>query len=171
MHFNYFLGFDVSRNTLDYALIGPDGGLIERGKVDNKVANIRQLLSSLVSQLNGPSSSLLICAEEGGLYTNFLKLVAAQEEYSLWMADALELKLRSGRRKEKSDPADAWMIPNFALRYADQAKIYQLPEAAIRQIKLASRQRQALDPRHCRLEKQARRTPDLWFRPRLFPLL
>lgn len=144
MQFNYFLGIDISRNTLDYALISQHAEIIEKGKMPNTITQISKLLNTVVDLIGESKDTLLVCCEEGGLYGNFLKLAATQDDYSLWATDALELKLCSGRRKGKSDPKDALMIAQYAFRYKDQAKCFAFAPLTTRKIKRLSRQRQAL---------------------------
>ncbi|MEM6769387.1 MAG: IS110 family transposase [Bacteroidota bacterium] len=144
MLFKFFLGFDISRNTLDYNLLDPNGKSVHSGQITNSVKAIIKLIKFLTSLVDIEASSILICAEEGGLYSNFLKLAATQHKCTLWMTDALEIKLRSGRKKGKSDPADALMIANYAFRYKDQAKPFTVAPLTTRKIKYVSRQRQAI---------------------------
>lgn len=144
MQFNYFLGFDISRNTLDYTLVSNHAEVIEQGQIPNTTQNVAKLLQTIAQSITGSSDSLLICCEEGGLYGNFLKMAATQGDFFLWATDALELKLSSGRRKGKSDQKDALMIAQYAFRYADQAKRFAFAPLTMRQIKRLSRQRQTL---------------------------
>lgn len=144
MTFDYFLGWDCSKLTLNYALVNGNAELLESGQIINQPLQIQQLVDRLVAELACAPDAILQCAETTGIYTNFLKSSATEHAYTLWCEDALELKLRSGRQKTKTDEVDAVLIARYAMRYADQAKPYELPDELILQIKTISRQRARL---------------------------
>jgi len=116
MNFEYFIGIDCSKLFF------------------------RKELTKYDVDLN----TLLVCVETTGIYTNHLKVVATDQGFFLWCQDALEVKLRSGRQKGKTDALDAIMIANYAMRYVDQAQRFVMPEQAVLQIKEVSRQRSRL---------------------------
>lgn len=144
MDFDYFIGIDCSKASLDYAVVNTAGHQLDHGVIENKPKAIITFLDELLSEYGCHASSLLICAENTGLYSNYLKIVAADEDYQLWCEDALELKLRSGKSKGKTDAGDALMIARYTNRYSDKAKLFIMPSQAALKIKEASRQRRSL---------------------------
>jgi transposase len=108
---------------------------------------------------------VLHCVENTGLYTNPLRLASqtageqtaggvpseAQATAStpppiiqLWCQDALQIKLSTGRQKDKTDMLDAERIARYAYRFADQARLYVPRPAALRKLKVAVQQRAKL---------------------------
>lgn len=144
MNYHYFIGLDCSKAKLDYALINAAGQVLTQGKVDNQHRKIVAWMSGLLADYDCQADQVLLCAENTGLYSNRLKVVATDKDYTLWCQDALELKLRSGKQKSKTDAADALLIARYARRYADQAVPYQMPEADTLRLKQISRQRTTL---------------------------
>lgn len=144
MDYDFVLGFDCSKSTLDFGLLNVSEQTITHGQIANQVKVIHELVEQVIEKSGCSKIRILLCAEQSGLYTNYLKLAAVQYQYQLWVQDALELKLRSGRQKGKTDKKDAGMIAKYASRYADQAVIYQLPNPIILKIKKISRQRSEL---------------------------
>lgn len=144
MKYDFILGFDCSKSTLDFGLFDVTKQTITYGQIANQVKAIHRLVEQIIAKSALDKARILLCAELSGLYTNRLKLAAVEFQYQLWVQDALELKLRSGRQKGKTDKKDAGMIARYASRYADQAVIYQLPNPTILKIKKLSRQRSEL---------------------------
>jgi len=160
MTFDYFLGWDCSKLTLNYAVVNHGGHCLDSGQIANTPDQITQLVDQLAADFECLPSSILQCAETSGLYSNFLKTVSAECQYSFWCEDALELKLRSGRQKTKTDEVDALSIARYVMRYADQAKLYELPDELVLKIKTISRQRACLvdDVRAWKVRLQEERT-------------
>lgn len=144
MNFEYFIGIDCSKETLDYALVTSSGEILAQGKLDNKLSVVKAFFQKEIAKLDVKLDKLLVCVETTGIYTNHLKVVATDQDFFLWCQDALEVKLRSGRQKGKTDALDAVMIANYAMRYVDQAQRFVMPEQVVLQIKEVSRQRSRL---------------------------
>lgn len=144
MNYKYFLGLDCSKKTLDYSIVNNAGRLLESGVIENKPHVIAELIERIIAQYECLIDDILICAENTGLYSNFLKVVATNNDGKLWCEDALELKLRSGKQKGKTDPGDALAIAQYAHRYADKAKLFVMPSQTALRIKEVSRQRSCL---------------------------
>jgi len=144
MEYDFVVGFDCSKSTLDFGLLDVAEQTITHGQIANQVKVIHELVEQIIKKSGCSKVRILLCAEQSGLYTNRLKLAAVEYKYQLWVQDALELKLRSGRQKGKTDKKDAGMIARYASRYADQAVIYQLPNPTVLKIKKISRQRSEL---------------------------
>lgn len=144
MTYHYFIGFDCSKKTLDYALVNGASQLLDQGQIENTTAAITKLVDNVLADVECPLDQVLLCAENTGLYSNRLKLAATQQNYSLWCEDALEIKLRSGRQKSKTDAIDAHLIACYSARYAGEAVVFTMPQEISLKVKQISRQRTRL---------------------------
>src|SRR3954467_3403528 len=107
MQFELFIGIDVSKLTLDIAVVTQDAE-IENFKVENKPASISKFFKNLSRKVDLRNS--LICAEHTGHYCYPLRKVCLKEEYSLWLESGSEIKQRSGVTRYKNDKVDAIRI-------------------------------------------------------------
>ena len=148
MHFNYFLGWDVSKATLDYCVLDRQGQAVDRGNIANEVPTIRKFFKRLCTQLGAAACNILQCVENTGVYTHPLLLVMqrATDEAApfLWREDALQIKLSSGRQKDKTDAGDALSIARYALRHQNDARAYTLPAKQLRQVRQLLQLRRSL---------------------------
>lgn len=129
------IGIDVSKNKLDFCVLGSDG-ILKEVRIDNKLSSIRKLLVSL--QLAYPSSGydLLLCAEYTGHYTYPLSCVSEELALCLWLENPMQIKYRSGMNRGKNDKMDARKIAYYAMRFADAARVYHLPDKIVQSLSL-----------------------------------
>lgn len=131
MSYSHFLGFDVSKLTLNYCLYDQQRKTLTEGQIDNKVAAVKKLLSQLCSQHQVVAQQLLICCENTGLYTRHLLAIKLDVEVDIWMEDPFQLNRSGGRQRTKTDVVDARLIAEYASRFWDRADLYELPSAAL----------------------------------------
>lgn len=123
MHYSFFIGIDISKKTLDFAVRDQKQHLFHL-KTDNSMAGINQFkqecLAKNINLLQG-----LICCEHTGLYSQNILALAIEHDFSLWLESSLRIKRSLGLQRGKSDKIDAIRISEYAFRYADQATIWQ----------------------------------------------
>lgn len=61
--FHFFLGIDVSKQTLDFALLNQEGKLLEQCQTENSSKAVEQLLAKLTKMHGINQQQLLICLE------------------------------------------------------------------------------------------------------------
>jgi len=134
MHYLFFIGIDISKKMLDFA-VRDRSGLLFHIKVANSLAGLKQFQKKcLESTINLEQS--LICCEHTGIYSQNILALATDNDLSLWLESSLRIKRSLGLQRGKSDKIDAIRISEYAFRYADQVTLWQ-PE---RQIVLKLRQ-------------------------------
>ena len=141
MNYLFFVGIDISKKTLDFA-VRDRKELLFHIKVDNSLAGLKQFQKECLTR-NVDLSQCLICCEHTGVYSQNILALATENDLSLWLESSLRIKRSLGLQRGKSDKIDAIRISEYAFRYADQATIWQ-PE---RQIVLKLRQLVALRKR------------------------
>lgn len=139
MHFETIIGIDVSKLTLDLALLNPDA-TIESFRIENKPAAIKKFLAKLFKTC--PAAGTLICAEHTGHYGYPLRTVCLQQGYSLWLESGAEVKQRSGVTRYKNDKADACRIADYAKRHQDKAVIQQPEDHVLEAVRALSCERE-----------------------------
>ncbi len=128
MKTSFFIGIDVSKKTLDFAVRDHRQHLFH-AKVANSLTGIEQFKKECVAK-NINLQHSLICCEHTGIYSQNILSLATQENLSLWLESSLRIKRSLGLQRGKSDKIDAIRISEYAYRYSDKAVIWQ-PERGV----------------------------------------
>ena len=123
MNYLFFIGIDISKKTLDFAVRDQKQHLFHL-KVDNSPAGLNQFKQECLTR-NLNLSQSLICCEHTGVYSQNILALATENNFSLWLESSLRIKRSLGLQRGKSDKIDAIRISEYALRYADQATVWQ----------------------------------------------
>jgi len=138
MQFELVVGIDVSKLTLDIAVLTQDAE-VENFKIENKLLSISKFFKSLSKKVN--LKNTLICAEHTGHYCYPLRKVCLKEGYSLWLESGSEIKQRSGVTRYKNDKVDAIRIADYARRHQDKAKIQVIEDYKLESVKALTAER------------------------------
>jgi len=130
MLFNHFLGIDVSKQTLDYALLDQQGHLKAQGQIANAQNAIEHLLQELDQRFALQPTTTLICLEHTGIYSNHLLEVFTQPIYCVWLQSGKQIRYSMGVHRAKTDSADALNIARYAHRHHPQARLWK-PETKL----------------------------------------
>lgn len=128
MHFSFYIGIDISKKTLDFAVRNQEKHLFHL-KVDNSSEGLKQFTQECSTKYIDLSKSL-ICCEHTGVYSQHILSLATENHLALWLESSLRIKRSLGLQRGKNDKIDAIRISEYAFRYADQATIWQ-PERQI----------------------------------------
>jgi transposase len=139
MSFEIVIGIDVSKLTLDIAVVTQDAE-IENFKIENKPVSIKKFFEKLSKNLS--LENVLICAEHTGHYCYPLRKVCLEKGYSLWLEGGAEIKLRSGVTRYKNDKVDALRIADYAKRHQDKANIQKEEDYILESVKSLSSERE-----------------------------
>lgn len=119
MNYSFFIGIDISKKTLDFA-VRDRKGLLFHLKVDNSLAGLKQFQKECLARTIDLSQSL-ICCEHTGVYSQNILTLATENNFYLWLESSLRIKRSLGLQRGKSDKIDAIRISEYAFRYTDQA--------------------------------------------------
>ena len=123
MNYSFFVGIDISKKTLDFAVRDQSRHLFHL-KVDNSMAGLDQFKQEcLIKEIN--LQQTLICCEHTGVYSQNILALATENDFSLWLESSLRIKRSLGLQRGKSDKIDSVRISEYAFRYADQASLWQ----------------------------------------------
>ena len=130
--YTHFVGVDISKDTLDIALVSPQHALLHEARIANKKTSIVSFFKQLRRLVPGfvPATTLL-CCEHTGLYNRPLLDAVQALALPAWVEHAAELNAATGLRRGKTDALDARRIAAYAARFADRAQLYQPPRPVL----------------------------------------
>lgn len=133
MEYNYFIGVDVSKATLDFA-VRYQGAPFFHLRVPNTLKGIRSFMSA--SRKNGTDlGSALFCMEHTGVYGQVLARSLTASGHCLWVEPAIAIKRSLGLQRGKNDKVDAERIAEYAQRFADRSVRWEPPREAMERLR------------------------------------
>ena len=130
MHFSYFIGVDISKNTLDAAIYPAKDKKMDFLHFENSAKGLCTMLSWL-KQRGVKISEMLVCAEHTGVYTNPLITFAHKKGIALSLNSPLDIKRSMGIARGKNDAVDAARIADYAHSRKDKLRLYEMPSDAV----------------------------------------
>lgn len=112
MVFNYYLGIDISKATLDAALIIKERDIVGQTKVSNNPQGFKELVA-WVKKKGAKVPETIICAEHTGIYGYDLQEWLDDNGIAFSFVSALEIKKSLGIRRGKNDAVDAVRIAEY----------------------------------------------------------
>lgn len=126
MHFSYFIGVDISKNTLDAAIYPAKDKKMDFLHFENSAKGLYTMLSWL-KQRGVKISEMLVFAEHTGVYTNPLINFAHKKGIALSLNSPLDIKRSMGIARGKNDSVDAARIADYAHSRKDKLRLYEMP--------------------------------------------
>lgn len=123
----YYVGFDISKEKLDLAVLDANRELIEVKVINNSSAQIGKWFDRLLVKLGCTNAELLVCCENTGIYGEPLISTCISKGLPIWVENAYKIKKASHDLRGKTDAQDAQRIADYALRYVDRAVLYSAP--------------------------------------------
>jgi transposase len=142
MLFTHFVGVDVSKDTLDFAVVVSNKVLFHQ-QVSNDKKGITQFLKELRKQTKVNLVDCLFCLEFTGIYNNPL-LNALYQKASIWVERAAHIRDSLGLCRGKTDKLDAKRIALFAYKNREDARLWAPPRQVISQLDRLTAQRARL---------------------------
>jgi transposase len=116
--YRYFIGIDVSKNELDFAVI-EQNQLLFHLEVSNDKKGIQTFLQQFKSVTKGAFTNSLFCLEHTGIYNNPLLAFLFQKQASIWVEKATQIRESMGVSRTKNDKVDAIKIARYAYKNSD----------------------------------------------------
>lgn len=143
MQFEYFIGIDVSKATLDFA-VAKGHQIMFHQQVSNDKKGITDFLKVLHQQTKATIGQCLFCLEFTGIYNNPLLKALHQQSACIWVERAAHIQESMGLTRGKTDQVDAKRIALFAYKNRDEARLWTPPRAVIGQLDRLTAQRARL---------------------------
>ena len=144
MEFKHYVGIDVSKNTLDIAVIGHTQDAPVHTQISNNSTGLKQLSSWLKKINNFEFSSTLFCMEHTGIYNNPVLHFLTKLSCTIWVENALQIQRSIGLQRGKNDKIDAQRIAVYAAKNASELSQYKPKRECIEQLKVLSSLRDQL---------------------------
>lgn len=141
VQFNHFVGVDVSKAKLNFAVCNSSRVIIAEFEIENTLAAIGALVGK-ISKIKGLSlNETAFCLEHTGLYcTPFLQF-SVSKDLQTWMENPINIQKGSGHARGKSDPIDARMIAQYACRFIDKFQKWEFPSEKLQELHALFNQR------------------------------
>ena len=137
----YWIGIDVSKETLDVAMRNAKGVLIEE-KIGNTTKSLKGLLKQWTKQFDLRPQEYLVCLEPTSYYVNIALQVLAEQSIPTWLIHCNDLRQSLGMQRGKSDKVDARRIAEYGWRFQDKARLYTLDQIKMNKLRQLLTRRQ-----------------------------
>ena len=128
--YSYFIGIDVSKNKLDYAVMrGAD--LLFHYTAGNDEDNILGFIGELKKLPSFSMSKALFCMENTGIYCNHLLRSLKELKGNVALENPLQIKSSIGLVREKHDKGDAILIARYAQKNHADIRLWEERRAPI----------------------------------------
>ena len=111
----YFLGVDVSKATLDIAVV-KEGEVVLESKILNENKAISKFLNETRRALSISADQMTFCLEHTGIYGLHLLHVLDKAKIRICVEPALQIKQSQGMTRGKNDQVDARRIALYAFK-------------------------------------------------------
>ncbi|MFC5410769.1 IS110 family transposase [Larkinella bovis] len=143
MDIRYFIGVDISKATLDWAVF--DGQTVV---LQSQSANTEMGIKSTVKLFKAlpgfTVATSVCCMEHTGIYNAHVLAHLAKLSLPLWLESSFQIKKAGGLQRGKTDAIDAVRIAYYAFRFRDQLRLWQPPRPVLQKLAALSALRQRL---------------------------
>jgi transposase len=129
----YFIGIDISKDTLDVCILNNSDEKELVFKVNNTLEGIEEMIA--LSSDFEKGSCLRFCFENTGNYGLLLASMLEDRQILYYQVSALEIKLSQGIQRGKNDKVDAWRIARYAKMHSQELIPSALSEEVLFKIK------------------------------------
>lgn len=138
----HFIGIDISKKTLDIAVLNQNE-FLSHHSIDNTKKALRCFFNTL-KKAGVCFDKSIVCAEFTGIYAKHLLDFSSDLSLNLWMENAFHIKKTQGLKRGKNDKVDAVRIAGYAFRHRYDYKGFKRPRPIIKQLKTLVGQRKRL---------------------------
>ncbi|MDQ3100312.1 MAG: IS110 family transposase [Bacteroidota bacterium] len=119
----FWIGVDVSKKTLDVALVYVTGQVHAQDKVANSAKALEKLWKQWVKAYGFDAEDCMVCLEATGHHSNLPVLTLLDMKVPTWVAHPTDILKSIGTTRGKDDKVDALRIANYARRFDDKARL------------------------------------------------
>ena len=139
---SYFIGVDISKSTLDVAIIDQNHSNATLHSVfPNSKTGINSLLSWVRKNTGKVKEEIIFCMEHTGVYGLALCSALSEKNILYSLVSALEIQRSIGIQRGKSDKADSKAIAKYAYIRRDNIRITTMPDKALLKLRYILSQR------------------------------
>ena len=143
MDIRYFIGVDISKTTLDWAVF--DGKtVVLQSQSTNSEAGIKTAIKLIKTLPSFNLKESVCCMEHTGIYNAYLLTYLRKISLPIWLENSLQIKKAGGLQRGKTDAIDAVRIAEYAFRFRDQMRLWQPPRPVLQKLAALGALRQRL---------------------------
>jgi len=131
--YSYFIGIDISRNELDFAVQKGSTYLYHK-EILNQAAPITELVNEFKKLPNFVMSRAVFCMESTGLYCNIVVAVLKKFKANIVQENPLHMRHSFGNVRGKHDKVDAIRIAAYAYKNRDEMKLWMPRRKVVQQL-------------------------------------
>jgi len=120
---SYFIGVDVSKNKLDFAVLMDRQFLLHR-VIDNNQEAVTAFMEELGKLERFRIQNALFCMEQTGYYCNPLLEALQKLKATIVVENPVQIKSSLGVLRGKNDKVDAIRIAQYAQRHRDELRLW-----------------------------------------------
>lgn len=124
MEFEFFIGIDVSKNELDFAVQQGNCFLFHR-EIANEPVAINAFLKELLKLSGFKLNRALFCMEHTGIYNNHSLSCLYKKKAHICLEAATQIRSSMGNIRGKNDKIDAIRIASYAYDKRDKLRLWQ----------------------------------------------
>jgi transposase len=124
MEFEFFIGIDVSKNELDFAVQQGNCFLFHR-EIANEPGAINVFLKELGKLPGFKLNKALFCMEHTGIYNNHSLTCLYKKKAQICLEAATQIRNSLGNIRGKNDKIDAIRIAGYAYKEREALRLWQ----------------------------------------------
>ena len=121
--YEHYIGVDVSKKTLDISVLKGKAKLFHLC-VSNDEKGLK-VLGKKLKDHGVSAKKALLCLENTGLYGWKLAYWSVENQYNVWIENAIAIKRSLGLVRGKNDQIDSERIALYAMRFQDKCTLWQ----------------------------------------------
>lgn len=138
----HWIGIDVSKATLDVALLDGTGAVVGEEQVANTAAGLRGLMRRWTKTFGLVKGEYMVCLEPTSYYGHLAMEVLLELGVPTWLAHPNDIRASIGMTRGKSDRVDAARIATYAWRFMDKARLVSADQLKMNKLKQLLTKRQ-----------------------------
>jgi transposase len=131
--YTYFVGIDVSRNELDFAVQQGNAYLFHK-EIPNETSAITGLVEEIKCLPKFMMSKAIFCMENTGIYNNIILSTLKKFKANIVQENPLHLRNSFGNIRAKHDKVDAIRIAQYAYRHREELRLWAPKRKIIQQL-------------------------------------
>jgi transposase len=130
---DYFIGIDVSKNTLDTTILR-DGEILQERQIENSAKAVKAFSKELLATPGLSVDAITVCMEHTGIYSAIVLEVLWKMKIKICLEPALRIKQSQGMVRGKNDKIDARRIAQYAYKNRNELTPWRPQRPVIQQM-------------------------------------
>ena len=134
MNYKHFIGIDVSKKWLDFAIV-EQNQIVFNLQTENSKAGIQSFIKQVKREKSIEIELSVCCMEHTGIYNNHALEYLHKKKANIWLESGFQIKQSSGLQRGKNDKVDAQRIALYAYKNREEIKLWKPKREVVQQLK------------------------------------